>query len=226
MQPIYFYLDLFTISGPFILSFDRKVAFYKSWKYLFPAILAMGAFFIAKDAIFAARGIWGFNDRYLLGPRLLGLPLEEWLFFVVVPYALVFIDACLRAYFPGDPLQRIHRPFLALLSLVLLITGLIFAQRLYTSVVFVLTACLLCYHLYRRTPWLSLFLRAWLVSFIPFFLVNGILTGSFLDEPIVWYNDAHNLGIRMITIPIEDSMYNLLMFLMTTQIMEWLKKRY
>jgi lycopene cyclase domain-containing protein len=57
-------------------------------------------------------------------------------------------------------------------------------------------------------------------------MVNGVLTGSFIEEPIVWYDDTHNLGIRIFTIPIEDSVYSLMMFLMTIQLMEWLKRRY
>ena len=226
MNPVYLYVDLLTLSAPLLLSLDKKVAFYKSWKYLFPAIFVMGTFFILKDVVFAAYEIWGFNDRYLIGFRMLGLPIEEWAFFVVVPYAIVFIYACLVAYLTVDPLKNIHRPLLIGLSIVLLVVAVIFYDRLYTSIIFALTALLLLYNVWRRQPWLSMFTLAYLVSLIPFFLVNGILTGSFLAEPIVWYDDTQNLGIRLFTIPIEDSIYSLMMFLMTIQIMEWLKKKY
>lgn len=224
--PIYLYLDLLTLAGPLLLSFDKKVAFYKSWKYLLPAIFVMGLFFIAKDVIFASMNIWGFNDRYLIGNRMLGLPVEEWLFFLVVPYAIVFIYACLVAYLPFDPLVRIHRPFLYLLSVILLLVAIIFHERLYTSVIFALTAMLLLYNLWKQQAWLSMFLLAYFVSLLPFLLVNGVLTGSFLDEPIVWYDNTQNLGIRLLTIPIEDTIYNLMMFLMTIQLMEFFKKKY
>lgn len=47
---------------------------------------------------------------------------------------------------------------------------------------------------------------------IPFFLVsNGLLTGSWIDEPIVWYNDLENMAQRIGTIPIEDSIYGFLL---------------
>lgn len=224
--PIYLYLDLLTLAGPLLLSFDKKVAFYKSWKYLLPAIFVMGLFFIAKDVIFASMNIWGFNDRYLIGNRILGLPVEEWLFFLVVPYAIVFIYACLVAYLPFDPLVRIHRPFLYLLSVILLLVAIFFYERLYTSVIFALTAMLLLYNLWKQQAWLSMFLLAYFVSLLPFLLVNGVLTGSFLDEPIVWYDNTQNLGVRLLTIPIEDTIYNLMMFLMTIQLMEFFKKKY
>lgn len=226
MNNLYLFIDLLTLAGPLLLSFDKKVAFYKSWKYLFPAIVMMGIIFITKDIVFAQKGIWGFNDRYLLGIRWAGLPIEEWLFFVVVPYAIVFIYACLQAYLRVDPLKNIHRPFLFVMSILLLIVAGFHYDRLYTSVIFALTAFLLAYHLYLRTAWLSMFLLAYLVSWLPFLVVNGLLTGSWLDEPIVWYDNSHNLGIRILTIPIEDSIYSLMMFLLTVQWMEWLKKKY
>jgi lycopene cyclase domain-containing protein len=54
---------------------------------------------------------------------------------------------------------------------------------------------------------------------IPFFIVNGILTGTGINEEVVWYNDEENLGIRLLTIPVEDIFYafslillNLLLF--------------
>jgi len=226
MNNLYLYIDLLTISAPFLLSFDKRVAFYKQWKYLFPAILLMAVVFIAKDVIFAASAIWGFNDTYLVGIRILGLPIEEWMFFFVVPYAIVFIYACLVVYVKKDILKSVHRPFFILLSAVLLIIGVIYYDRLYTSVIFILTALLLLYNVYKKQPWLSYFLLAYLVSLIPFIIVNGALTGYFTPEPIVWYDDSQNLGIRILTIPIEDTIYSLMMMLMTVQLMEWFKKKY
>ena len=49
---------------------------------------------------------------------------------------------------------------------------------------------------------------------IPFFIVNGILTGTGIEGNIVWYNDAENLGIRLGTIPVEDSAYAFSMILL------------
>jgi lycopene cyclase domain-containing protein len=226
MDKLYLYLNIFTISAPFLLSFDKKVAFYKSWKYLFPAIIIMAVVFIGKDAIFTAHGIWAFNDEYLIGIRILGLPLEEWLFFITVPYACVFIYACLVAYLKVDPLRDFHRPFLFALSFVLIVVGLIYYDRLYTSIIFIATALLLLYNLYQRQPWLSMFLLSYFVAMIPFFLVNGILTGSFIENQVVWYNPSQNLGIRLFTIPVEDTIYNLMMLMMTVQLMEWFRNKY
>ncbi len=55
----------------------------------------------------------------------------------------------------------------------------------------------------------------------PFLAVNGVLTGSWIKDEIVWYNNAENLGIRIGTIPVEDTVYMMLMLLITTVVYEW-----
>ncbi len=71
-------------------------------------------------------------------------------------------------------------------------------------------------------------IRIMIVSYImifPFFLLsNGILTGSIIDKPIVWYNNMENIGVRMFTIPIEDSFYGFLLILLNILLYEYLKK--
>jgi lycopene cyclase domain-containing protein len=225
MDKLYLYLNLFTISIPLILSFDKKVAFFRNWKYLFPAIFIMAALFIAWDAVFTYYGIWSFNDDYLIGFRMLGLPLEEWMFFIVVPYACVFIYACLIAYLKVDPLKKIYRPFLLVLSFILIVSAAIHFNRLYTSITFFATSLLILYNLKKNQLWLSMFLLSYFVIIIPFLTVNGVLTGSFINGEVVWYNPEHILNIRIGTIPVEDIIYNLMMLMMTVQLMEFFRKQ-
>lgn len=219
---LYLYLNIFTILFPFALSFDRKVAFFRNWHALFPAILVNGALFIVWDILFTEAGIWGFNDEYLTGIYFFNLPLEEILFFLTVPYACVFIYDVLNAYIPQDLLQPYAKSIAVVLMLALILVAAFNASALYTSITFTLLTVMHLVHLrFFGTKHLGRFYLAYLVHLVPFLLVNGVLTYL----PIVWYNDNFNLGLRIVTIPVEDTMYSMLMLLLTISVYEALRQR-
>jgi lycopene cyclase domain-containing protein len=99
------------------------------------------------------------------------------------------------------------------------------ADRAYPAATFFLLALALAMGLRYRVTWLGPFLRAWGVSLVPFFMVNGVLTGTGLEEPIVWYNNEENSGIRLGTIPFEDAFYGMLMVFIYTATAEWHRKK-
>lgn len=227
----YEWLNLATLFFPLLLSFDRKVRFYKQWGALFPAIVLTGALFLAWDVYFTQQGVWGFNERYI-GVRLLGLPLGEWLFFVTVPYACLFIYECLNAYFPRlgfwQHLPRYLSPSLVVMFAVL---GLTNGYGAYTAWTFPLAAALLAlqHWAYPGTRRLmSYFYRAFALCLLPFILVNGILTGSVNEEPVVLYNNAHNLSAlglgRFGTIPWDDFGYCFLLLFINVVLFEHVKQ--
>lgn len=224
MSWLYLLLNGLTLSVPLLRSFEHRIAFYKKWKALFTGIALTGAFFILWDVYFTHLGVWGFNPKYLIGVDILNLPIEEWLFFVTVPFACMFIYEVLNYFIQKDLLKNIYRPFFTILAILILIIGIVYYDRIYTSVTFILTSVFIFIHLFIiKKRYLSRFLLAYLVSLLPFVIVNGILTGSFIDEQIVWYDDTQNLGIRLFTIPIEDSIYMLLLLMMNVSIYEWKK---
>jgi lycopene cyclase domain-containing protein len=113
-----------------------------------------------------------------------------------------------------------------LMVLALAITGGVYIDHWYTSVTFIgLVSYLIILYNFRHTAFLSRFYFTFLFILIPFFIVNGILTGTGLPEPIVWYNDTENLGLRMLTIPVEDTFYGMLLILMNVSIFEFLQQR-
>lgn len=222
----YLLLDLASLAGPLALSFDRRVAFYRRWRALFPPLLLMAAGFIVWDVVFTQHGVWSFNEAYLTGVWLGNLPLEEWLFFLVVPYACVFVYACLEAYI--RPLRTYGKGWGALpvIGLALIAWSALSYQQAYTFWAPGLCgwACLLLYLLRNRLREVfrpQLFLLSWLVCLIPFLLVNGVLTRL----PVVLYNDAENCGVRIGTIPFEDVFYGMLLVLGSVVGMEWLMRR-
>lgn len=225
MNYLYLVLDLGTFAGPFLLSFDKKVAFFKKWNYLFPAIFVMAIVFIVWDILFTNAGVWGFNPTYLTGLYFFSLPIEECLFFFVVPYASVFIYECVLAYFK-DFCLKIAPYFFVLLSVFVIIVGFVYIERLYTSITFISAGTGMLWLIFKKVPYLGRFMLAYLIVLIPFLIVNGVLTGTGIENEVVWYNSNHILNIRILTIPIEDSIYNLLMFSMTIFLYHFFQKLY
>jgi len=220
MKYLYLLIDGLTIIGPLLLSFDKKVAFYKDWKPLFLSLFVMMLVFVPWDMAFTEYQIWGFNEQYLSGIYIFNLPIEELLFFIVVPYACVFIYACLNHYIQSDVLLKTHRTISVILIIALLTAAIFNVEKLYTSITFFSTSMFLFYHFMKRTLWFSKFLLAYFVSIIPFIVVNSLLTGSSIEEEVVWYNSDHILNIRLGTIPVEDLFYSLLMLGITIHVFE------
>lgn len=219
----YFFILSASLVGPLALSFDKKVAFYKKWKYLFPAVIIPALFYIAWDVFFTAKGVWSFNAKYITGIKIINLPIEEVLFFFIVPYCCVFIYECVRCYFPGLSNKKAAGYILLLLAVLLMITGLIFYNRWYTSSTFIFTS-IFCAALFWKKKFFTgfdtaSFLVSYLVILIPFLIVNGFLTAM----PVVLYNNNENLGIRIYTIPFEDIFYGMLLIMMNIAIYEKLK---
>lgn len=85
----------FTVIGSFWLEIIFKVGVIRRWKRAFSSILPVSALFIIWDAYAIKQGHWFFDREQILGifgP--FGIPLEEYLFFIVVPMAaLLTIEA-------------------------------------------------------------------------------------------------------------------------------------
>lgn len=227
MKTLYLLIDFFSLLGPLALSFDKRVAFFRNWKALFPAIFIMMLIFIPWDVLKTAKGVWGFNEDYLLGVYLLNLPIEEWLFFICIPYACMFIYECLNTYISKDYFAGIYKPLLTILAVFLIATGIIHFDKWYPAITFPVTGLLLLLLLYWfKSLFLGRFFMAYLVTLVPFLLVNGLLTGTSLSEPVVWYSSDHIFNIRIGTIPVEDAVYNLCMLTTVVTWYEYFKCRF
>ena len=220
MQHLYLYINLGSILVPLIFSFHTKLQFYKTWKKLFPAMMVSLALFISWDVLFTTHHVWGFNPKYLSGYYVLNLPIEEWLFFICIPYACFFTHHALVTFFPNSllSLKTVHWISGALI-LISIITVILHPEKWYTLFNFGYASLLLSFVIWYKPQILQQFYWTFLVILIPFLGVNGLLTGNWISEEVVWYNKAHHLGVRIGTIPVEDSMYALTMLLTTLLVM-------
>lgn len=223
---LYFWIILTTAAGPLLLSFDKKVAFYNRFNPLLIAIVLVGIPFLLWDAYFTELKVWGFTPEYLSGKYIGNLPIEECLFFLVVPFACVFIYEVLKAYFPQFKGLRLAHFFAFTVTFSGLLFGILNLDNAYTS-----SACLLSsmltigLYFVNRSPWYPQFALTYLVALLPFLIVNGILTGAVTDSPIVWYSEEHIIGTRIITIPLEDLFYNYSLLLPVVAIYEKINSR-
>ncbi|PKR82229.1 lycopene cyclase domain-containing protein [Brumimicrobium salinarum] len=222
---LYLWINLLSLAGPFLLSFDKKVHFYTHWKTLFPAILVVGSLFIAWDVFFTDIGVWGFNPEYLSGIHFFNLPIEECMFFFTIPYACVFIYECVKAYFPKFRPVQFSYFFSLLFTITCLVLGIIFYDNWYTSVALIGAGLINWIVYFGFTPrWHPFFIVAFLITQVPFLIVNGVLTGVATDAPVVWYNEKEIIGLRVLSIPIEDIFYNFFMLFSVVILHEYLGK--
>ena len=224
-QYTYFLILAASVAGPLALSFDKKVSFYKKWKYLFPAMLLPALLYIVWDIFFTSIGVWSFNESYVTGIKLANLPIEEVLFFIIVPYCCIFIYECIRCYFPGLSNSRLSSQILKGLGILLLLAGIFFFNKYYSSWTFIFCAVFIgivytANHFFKDFH-SAYFLVAYAVILLPFLLVNGLLTAI----PVVLYNDTENLGLRIYTIPMEDIFYGMLLVMMDIALYEKLRNR-
>ena len=216
----YFILLFFSLAYPLAQSFEKRIFYYKKWERLIPSILVMMLLFIPWDIWFTHWSVWQFNYDYICGLKVFLLPIEEWLFFIIIPFACVFIHEVLNYFFNKQLESDSYIKIAYLLATLLLIFSVIYSDRIYTLVCFTLTALSFFILAFNKPKWMGSFFRTFFVSLVPFLVINGFLTGSFNEVPIVSYSSNEIIGLRILNIPIEDTMYCLLMLLIVISIYE------
>ena len=210
MKFTYLLIDLFTIVVPLLFSFHPRLKFYKTWNAFFPAVFITGIAFLIWDAYFTHLKVWGFNEKYITGLKAGNLPVEEILFFFCIPYACVFTYYCLGNFIKIKLSQVAENLVTFSIILISLLVSIFYHDKIYTAFTFSFLALLLFIAKYiLKVNWLPGFYIIYIILLIPFLIVNGLLTGTGLNAPVVWYNNQETLGIRILTIPFEDVFYGM-----------------
>jgi lycopene cyclase domain-containing protein len=229
----YLILDILILIFPLLFSFKWVFPYYKNYKPLFATILIVGGTYILWDILVTSRGDWWFNHEYLidLGFTIGGIPLEEALFFIVVPYSCIFIYENLQYFFP-DKKIRFSKYFYYFIAVILFISGVIFYHQEYTilalfsvGVFFIVATTWFPDLLQSRNYWMYI-----LISFGAFIIFNYLLTSI----PVVLYNPNAIWGGtvdqvwygRFITIPFEDFFYNFSMLSFYLLVYRYFKQRW
>jgi len=211
---------LFSLAGPLALSFDGRVNFYKKWKFALRAGIIVAIPFVVWDSLFTKYSFWGFNSERILGIKWLDLPIEEISFFIVIPFCCIFIAELLSFFnyqFPGKFWNKLS----LLIGIGLFCIGIRFFDQWYTLLSFGLGGLSIIVLFFMKAINWNRFWLLYLIHLIPFLVVNGFLT----YYPVVWYNNAENLGIRIGTIPIEDTSYSLIALSWNVYLYELFKRK-
>lgn len=205
----------FTVIICFIASFDHRIKFNRYFIPFLKAAILVAIPFIAWDVWFTSKGVWWFNTDYTLGLIIAGLPLEEWLFFICIPFSCVFTYFCFDLFFKWNKLSSLNNIIVFVSIVGCSLVALLHHDKIYTLVTCIATILSLIYlHFVARVAWIGKASVVYTILMLGFFPVNGILTGTGLESPIVNYNPGDFLGIRMLTIPVEDAVYGYTQFLL------------
>ena len=222
MQYEYLVFNIIIMTGPFILGLIKPFYFAHRWASAFKSIILVGIPFIIWDALVTGSH-WYFNQKYVMGITILNLPLEEWLFFLTVPFACLFTWEMVTQRVSNKTYAKISkiRPWLYLLP----VPGflLFFSGLEYTGLVFIFFTIAVLVDQVMQTD-LILQKRfyiylAWILGFTLIF--NGFLTW----RPVVLYGEEFQIGLRIITIPIEDFGYGISLLFLNTAVFERLEMR-
>ncbi len=226
MKPYtYLLINFFTVIVCFIFSFDKRIQFHKHFGVFIKASLVVAIPFILWDIWFTYRGVWWFNPEYTMGLPFLGLPVEEWLFFICIPFSCVFTYYCFEKFFSWEWANKFNTYITYFVVIICLLILSAYYDKVYPLITGSFTLfCLMYLHFLKKAEWIGRASLTYLFLLPGFFLVNGILTGTGLEAPIVNYNSDDIMNVRIMTIPIEDSLYGYTLFILNVYVFKRFQK--
>jgi lycopene cyclase domain-containing protein len=165
------------------------------WTKLARVVGIVGTLFVIWDQIVTGWW-WIFNSKYILGWQIGRLPMEEILFFVVVPTSCVFIWVNLKSKMG----EKIYWPQ-KILAMGLIAAGLL-VGKIYTGTVLIITGLTLGIDNNKFFQTKSGLVMSGVVIFLTL-VFNTYLTA----RPILIYNPQVMTNIRIGSVPVEDIFY-------------------
>ncbi len=219
----YLIFNTIILTGPVVLSFDKGVNYISKWKYAFSAIAVVLIPFIMWDALVNGRH-WWFNDLYITGIKIAGLPVEEWMFFITVPFSVLFIWEILHAK-TGNPVSTKLKNIKIFFILLIIPSGIfLLAGKEYTAIAFLALALAGGIDLVVDTRILARPNTYIYLGIV--FLLNLIFNGYLTARPVVLYNPTYIMNFRFFTIPVEDILYGFSLILLNTALYQKFKEKW
>lgn len=194
--------------------------------YFLKAVWLPATVYIVWDIFATANSHWAFTDKHVSNIKLLDLPIEEYLFFLVIPLCSVLTYEAVKKVFPSLSFHTKYFYFFLCAYLILgiaiqtiwsLQTETAQPDRIspYYTLITVLAVALFSYYWLRKNyhkEHLSYMLLSLAICLVFMVFINGFLTK--LTDPVVTY--SANIGPRLfIDIPVEDFFYGSVLILWT-----------
>jgi lycopene cyclase domain-containing protein len=201
----YLLVNAAIISVPLLLSFEPRIRYVSKWKRVFGSIVIVGVPFILWNIIVSSIGHWRWNPDHVAGMTILTLPIEEWMFFITVPFSSLFIFEAMNVL-RTDRNVNIGRIWFIFAAAVFGMAAFFNLSRGYTAIVSAAAAVFTGIFIFpsvRRMITVNglIYLAAGMMTFLIF---NSLLTGL----PVLIYGQTSITGIRIGPIPVEDFAYN------------------
>jgi lycopene cyclase domain-containing protein len=201
----YYIFNLLVFLPVLVLSFVTDVKPHRHIRGLLAGYLFVSFPFIVWDIWAVAAGHWSFNDAYVTGPYLFGVPLEEYLFFLTIPFAMIYVWGVVKKFVADRGMAGIV-PLLAFgatagASVWMLVN---YWSNGYTRSAAIAALIAVVFAAISRIAYTW---RFWTFQFLLlglFLVFNSILTML----PIITYGPDAIIGFKIGDIPIEDFFFN------------------
>jgi lycopene cyclase domain-containing protein len=192
-----------------VLSFVTNVKPHKHIRGLLAGYLFVSFPFMVWDVWATASGHWGFNEVYVTGPYVFDVPIEEFLFFITVPFAMVYVWGVVKKYVTDHSMAGI----LPLLAFGITAGAAVWMLVHYWNNGYTRSAAIaaLVAVLFTAVSRVAYTWRFWTFQFLLlglFLVFNSILTML----PIIVYSPDAIIGFKIGDIPIEDFFFNFAFF--------------
>lgn len=128
----YLLINFFTVIICFVFSFHPKIKFNRHFPAFFKASMLVAVPFIIWDFYFTGAGVWSFNEDYTVGWNIMKLPMEEWLFFICIPFASIFTYYCIEKFFDLRWTNAFNNIIVFVNCIFLVLIALMHHDRMYT----------------------------------------------------------------------------------------------
>lgn len=217
----YLLFNLIVVLGPVASQFSRQIKSVSRWRLKLRVSVIVMIPYVIWDALVAGSH-WQFNTVYTLDFRFFSLPIEEWLFFITVPFGCLLVWETLPQVDRWLARLRSLRHIRNVLYAALPVGIWVFSTgKQYTGLVLCCFGCVGLMDMLLRT---DLLLRP--KTYLYLAIVAGLIlvfNGYLTARPVVMYGEVYQMGYRIWTIPIEDFGYGFTLMLFNTMLYEKLK---